>query len=222
MMESSYSRETSRSRPVPKKKGGKASVALRTAILLLVFASCAGHTPPTKQATVGHDTESLVLQAQDAERSRNYHAARKLYQQAIDSAGDSTSAAYAAKEMASALSFWGEYEGAMELMLLSLTHRERQAPVWHDLGILRARSGALPAALTALQRAVAIAPKSARARVTLAALLVKMHEYKRALRHYRTLLGLKIPAKIERATHRAIKLLQVEIASQQQPATVPQ
>lgn len=184
-------------------------------MLLSLLSGCGSQSTALVASRPDTDTKTLVAQAQKAERSRDYNRARVLYQQAIDEAGDAQSAAFAAKEMASALVFWGEYQGAMDALLLSLKHREDQAPVWHDLGILRAGAGLLPAARTALERAVNLAPNSPRARVALAALLVKMKHYDLALQHYKRLLKMKIPAKIEQATHRAIELLESELQSQQ-------
>ncbi len=173
-----------------------------------------GPRPKPRSARPSPQTQALVDKAHSVERTRDYHRARRLYKEAIATAEDADSAAFANREMAAALLFWGEYDGAMDLLLESLKHDPAQAPVWHDLGILRSRAGRPQAAHTALAEAVRLAPQSPRSRVALAALLVQQKRYSEALAHYKRLLTLKLPSTTKQAVQKAIVLLNAQIKLQ--------
>jgi Flp pilus assembly protein TadD len=168
-------------------------------------------------AEIAPETLKLNEQAEAAERKRDHHAARAFYQRAVDTAPNPASAAFATREMASALIFWGEDEGAVVLLARSLEHDPTQVPVWHDLGVMQARLGKSQEARQALERAVELAPKEPRSRMALAALLVNLSEFELARSHYKVLLTLKIPPRIEKAIHKALDILQSEIDRQASP-----
>jgi len=153
----------------------------------------------------------LLDEAEVAERARDYNKAREKYLQAISEAPDAQSAAIANREMASALVFWGEYEGAEARMKASLEHDSSQARVWHDLGLVQEHQGKPHLALESLEKAVLLAPKEPRARVAYAALLVKQSQFSAAIVQYEELLKLPIPERIESATHKALQLLRREV-----------
>tara|TARA_R110002096_G_scaffold44526_6_gene120153 strand:+ start:53305 stop:53775 length:471 start_codon:yes stop_codon:yes gene_type:complete len=148
--------------------------------------------------------------AEDAEQRRDYNVARELYLQAIAEASDSRSAAIANREMASALLFWGEYEGAEARLRTSLKHDASQARVWHDLGLVQEHQGNAGEALISLERAVALAPNEPRARIAYAALLVKQSQFSEAILQYKALLKMPIPERIEVAIHKALRMLENE------------
>lgn len=182
------------------------------ALLCVLVSGCLSGSQGSA-TTIHPTTLQLHEQAEAAERKRDHTAARSFYQRAIDTAPDSASAAFANREMASALVFWGEDEGAVLLLDKSLEHDPLQVPVWHNLGIIQAKLGEPQKARTALERAVTLAPKEPRSRMALAALLVNLSEFSLAQSHYKTLLTLEIPPKIERAIHKALEILQAEIKS---------
>lgn len=186
---------------------------LCTLLTLQIGASCYGSSQRARTSP-GPKIKALHAQAEAAERKRDYHSARAYYQQAVDEAPDSASAAYATLKMASALVFWGELAPACTLLGKSLEHDPSQVPVWHDLGVLQAKLGRPEAARKSLMRAVELAPKEPRSRIALAALLVQQSEFRLAQTHYETLLTLDIPPKIEEAIHRALGILEQEIARQ--------
>ncbi|MCP4444135.1 MAG: hypothetical protein GY811_02155 [Myxococcales bacterium] len=84
--------------------------AIALPLLFALGSSCgkppAGSQEPAPLASV----QSLIERAEDAWRERQYEEARALIG-AAGGAPDATSAALANREFASALIFWGEYEG---------------------------------------------------------------------------------------------------------------
>jgi Flp pilus assembly protein TadD len=193
--------------------------ALLCALMLLASgAGCLRGAQVQEKPKIHPNTLQLHQKAEAAERKREHHKARAFYQRAVDTAPDAASAAFATREMASALLFWGEEEGAALLLDKSLQHDPQQVPVWHNLGVVQAKLGKSEEARSALERAIELAPKEPRSRMALAALLVNLSEFRLAKSHYEILLTLKIPEKIERAIHKALEILQVEIERESPPA----
>jgi tetratricopeptide (TPR) repeat protein len=208
MMSTSYSRSRRRSR------------ARLCAFLgaLLALGACGSRPTPAAPAPHARSTEATIEKAQQAEARRDYEAARRLYRQAADEAPDPASRAFALGELASALAFWGEIEGAVEALEESLRSRPSSVRRWHDLGILRAQLGRNEEALAALRRAVQLAPREPRSRIALAAQEVNMGLYLDARRDYQTLLDLEIPPKIAAAAREALRILDSEIEKTSPPA----
>lgn len=182
-------------------------------MVIVASVSMACGSPRTELKSPGPhvSVQTLLKAAEDAERKRDYNLARQLYQQAIDDAPDAQSAAIANREMASALVFWGEYEGAEARLRASLAHDETQARVWHDLGLVQDHQDKPTDALTSLEIAVSLAPKAPRVRIAYAALLVKQARFSDAIIQYEALLKLPIPPRIESAAHKALLLLEHEV-----------
>ncbi len=174
--------------------------------------ACAAPKTTSNEPVPAESVQSLLDQAHNAERERQYHEARALYLRAIEQAPDRTSAAIANREMASALVFWGEYEGARVRLLASLEHDDQQARVWHDLGMVQEHLGDREAAVASLRKATDLAPSEPRSRISYAALLVKQEQFAEALTQYEALLKLPVPDRIEAATREAIRLLKSELA----------
>ena len=168
-------------------------------------------TPTSAEPQASTSVQALLDQAQEAERARDYHRARALYQRAIDEAPDAGSSALANREMASALIFWGEYEGGEALLRQSLAHDASQARVWHDLALVQARGDRPKEALASLEKALTLAPDEPRVVVAYAALLVKETRFADAIAQYEHLLQLEIPPRIETATRKALVMLRSEI-----------
>jgi Flp pilus assembly protein TadD len=176
---------------------------------LLLWVSCA--TPPP--AVPSTELQQLLDRAQQAERKRDYTAARALYEQGVKTAQDGRNRAYAEGELASALAFWGFYDEARAAYERAVQADPQLVRAWHDLGILRARSGDLVRAEQALQEAVKRAPREPRSRIALAALLMNRHKLDEAARHYRALLELDIPQRIRKAVKKALQLIAREQSS---------
>lgn len=186
------------------------SAGFAVVIAASLLAACGSPAKTPTSAAPHARVQTLLAAAEDAEQRRDYNAARELYLQAIAEAPDARSAAIANREMASALLFWGEYEGAEARLQASLEHDKSQARVWHDLGLVQEHQGKASDALTSLERAVALAPKEPRARIAYAALLVKQGQFAKAIVEYKALLKLPIPERIEAAIHKALRMLESE------------
>ncbi len=196
-----YSRVTAR-----RHRSAGFAVVIAASLLAACGSSAKTPTSPAAHARV----QTLLKAAEDAEQRRDYNVARELYLQAIAEASDSRSAAIANREMASALLFWGEYEGAEARLRTSLKHDASQARVWHDLGLVQEHQGNAGEALISLERAVALAPNEPRARIAYAALLVKQSQFSEAILQYKALLKMPIPERIEVAIHKALRMLENE------------
>lgn len=164
-----------------------------------------------------------INKAHEQERRRQYHLARAHYQRALTLAEDPKSLAFAHREFASALLFWGEYAAARGQLIKSLKADETQIQAWHDLGILQARSGEKETARASFERALALDPSEPRTHIAIAALLVGMNEFREAEAHYQVLLTLDVPPKITKASRRAIVMLRAEMArgASSRPKSVP-
>lgn len=180
-------------------------------LLVMLALACGSSAPAARDPVATDSIQALLQQAEDAERARDYHRARALYQRAIDESPDAASAALANRDMASALIFWGEYEGGRDRLVQSLEHDNSQARVWHDLGMVQDHLEQPEEALVSLAKAVELAPKEPRARIAYAALLVKQAQYAAAILEYESLLELSIPPRIEAAAHKALDMLRAEI-----------
>lgn len=194
------------------RKAHRSSGALLPACLAIALScACGSAQTPTK---IGPAPEIVALsdKAEAAERKRQHLDARAFMQQAVDRAQDPVSAAYANRKMARLLLFWRMEAEALPYLEQSVTSGPDQAPVWNDLGVVYSNLGQPAKARAALQRSVELAPKEPRARLGLAAELVRQKDFRTAQSHYRVLLTLDIPAKIENATHRVLELLDKEIA----------
>jgi tetratricopeptide (TPR) repeat protein len=182
-------------------------------VALVISAACTSSQAPAAQMP-SPEVQDLNKQAEAAERRREHHVARDLLQRAIKTASDPVSGAYANRKMAAMLLFWHEEVEALLYLQASLEHDPNQVPVWNDLGVVQSRLGHPQKARAALERAVELDPKQPISRLTLAAELVRQSEFRSALSHYKILLTLDIPPKIENATHRAISLLNREMGRQ--------
>lgn len=195
------------------------STRLPILLLAVILSGCASATPkPVKPAP---SVSAEIDKAHAQEQQRQYHLARAHYQRAIGLADDPQSLAFAHREFASALLFWGEYASAQDELIASLEADATQIQAWHDLGILQARSGEESAAQASFERALVLAPKEPRTHVAIAALLVGMRDFREAEKHYQILLTLDLPPKIATAVQRAIALLHAEIAREASPAAHP-
>ena len=192
-------------------KPGRSSAVLIGALLALLLGSACGS--PARRSSTGPSKAILALneKAEAAERRREHLKAQAYLQQAVDQAQDPTSAAYANRQMASLLLFWHQQEQALPYLEKSVEHDPTQIPVWNDLGVVYSNLQQPAKARGALERAVELGPKEPISRMGLAAELVRQSEFELARSHYQVLLTLKIPPRIENATHRALELLRKEI-----------
>ena len=169
--------------------------------LALVCTACA-HPAPTGPAAA---TRAAVERAEDAELHRDHASARARYQDAIAQAPDAPSQVFARREFASTLEAWGEVPGAIAQLEAIVAIDPKNAPSWHDLGILRHAQGDDAGAAAALRTAESLAPTDPRPRIALAALLWQRGDRAGAAAEYRILLGLDLPdrvrTKVEWALH---------------------
>lgn len=179
-------------------------------LVLLLAAACGG---PQKQTRTGPAPEIVALndKAEAAERKREHLDAQAFLQEAVNLAEDPVSAAYANRKMARLLLFWRQEANALPYLEKSVEHDPSQVPVWNDLGVVHSKLGNPAKARQALEKAVELAPREPIVRLTLAAEMVRQSEFRIAHSHYKILLTLDIPPRIEKATHRALELLQKEM-----------
>lgn len=178
-------------------------------------AACAGRPAPA----ISPATRVAVDRAERSERARRYDQARAWYERAERDAPDARSRAWAARQYADALAFWGEYRDAERALERVVRWAPGDASAWHDLGILRARRGDVAGAEMALRRAKAAAPHDPRPRVALAALWVNARRFDAALAEYRALLALDLPPRLRAAVRRAIALVSAE--TRRAPSAAP-
>ncbi len=145
---------------------------------------------------------------------RKYDEARALYEAAKRDAPDDPSRAYAGRELASALIFWGEYEAAEAELVEVVDLAPGHASAWHDLGVLRARRGDSAGAKNALRRSIETAPRDPRPRIALAALLVNERRFGDALTQYERILELELPERTRSAVQRGMELIRGEMAGE--------
>lgn len=156
----------------------------------IALAAC-GAAPRGPSAAV----RAEIAAAETAERARQHHEARAHYERAVASARDPESIAFARREFAETLITWGEYPEAISQLERALAARP-DAAAWHDLGLLRNNRGDVGGAVTALAQARALAPRDARPRIALAALLWKRGDRAAAAAEYRALLELDLPTRV--------------------------
>ncbi len=174
------------------------------ALVVVLLASCGGGPRPPAVAPA---TRALVDAAERAERDRLYDRARALYRRAERTAPDPRSAGFAARKLALALLFWGEYRPARQALRRAVDHRPDDVASWHDLGIVDHQLGDLDAAEADFRRAIALAPREPRSRIALAALLWKQGRRAEAAAEYRALLGLDLPERVRAKVKWAISTL---------------
>ncbi len=172
--------------------------------LLTTLLACGGARPPHPRS------QTLLLQAESAERRRDYATARALYQRAKEAASTSLDRARVGRQFALTLVFWGEYRAAQRELAAVVRLRPDDAPSWHDLGIVRHRLGDEAGAEQALRRAVTLRPGEPRSRIALAALLARARRWPAALVEYRALLRLRLPARVRAKVAWAIRAIERE------------
>ena len=186
---------------------------LAVAAALVASGACRhGDAPSAREPEPAAATEALLVRARAEERARRYDRARALYQQAADTAPDSTSAAHAWRQLASALLFWGELDAGQRALERVVALRPGAVSAWHDLGVVRGSRGDDAGAETALRRAISLAPSEPRPRIARAAVLVKTHPWRAANAEYQALEGLELPEATRRAVERALEICRAEQA----------
>ena len=179
-------------------------------LVVAVLAAACGARQPGPSST----TRATVERAEAAELRRDHATARKLYQQAIAAAPDATSEAYARRELAETLLHWGEVEaGATELEAV-VRLDPKNAPAWHDLGLIRHNLDDDAGAVVALTHARDLAPRDQRPRIALAALYWKLGDKRKALVEYQALAKLELPARLREKVQWAIAQLSAPAAPQ--------
>jgi Flp pilus assembly protein TadD len=165
------------------------------ACIAFALVACGGaqHATPTGPAAT---TRAAIEQAEDAELHRDHATARTRYQDAIARAPDPPSQIFARREFASTLEAWGEVPGAIAQLEAIVALDPKNAPSWHDLGILRHAQGDDAGAAAALRTAATLAPTDPRPHIALAALLWSQGDRAGAAAEYRILLGLDLPERV--------------------------
>jgi Flp pilus assembly protein TadD len=167
---------------------------------------------PSQSASISAATRALVASAEAHERARRYDLARADYDRAVREAPEARSGAFAARKLSLALLFWGELADAETALEKVVSLRPRDASAWHDLGVVRVRTGDTAGGEVALRRAIALQPKQPMSRIAVAALLVNQRRFAEALREYDALLALDLPPRIRSAISRAQAMLRAELA----------
>ena len=129
----------------------------------------------------------------------------------MNEAPDDRSRAWAGRQLASALIFWGDYEGAETALADVVRIAPTDAASWHDLGMLRYERGDAAGAETALRSSIRHARADPRPRIALAALLVNQKRYEEALAEYEHILELELPDRMRSAVEKGMELLRQEI-----------
>jgi tetratricopeptide (TPR) repeat protein len=160
---------------------------------------------------VARSTRALVDTARSHERQRRYDLARTAYERALREAPDRTSRAWASRQIASALLFWGEYTDAEAALETTVRLRATDASAWHDLAMVRAHRDDDAGAEVAFRRSIALRPSVPMSRLALAALLVNQRRFAEALAEYEVLLTLELPDRYRSAIERAQSLIRAEM-----------
>lgn len=163
------------------------------ALAMLLICACGHHAAPGPSTPPLFDVRAEIEQAETAEKAREHDVAKLHYEKAVAGAKDPASISYARREYAETLITWGEYPLAIENLEAVVAVRPNDARSWHDLGLLRENRGDHAGAITALEKARAIAPKDPRPRIALAALHWKLGEKPAAEAEYKKLLELDLP-----------------------------
>jgi Flp pilus assembly protein TadD len=173
------------------------------AIAMLAAVAACGSAPPRPSRS----TRAAVEQAEAHERARRPDQARAALRQAIAGAPDPVSEAYARREYASALAFWGEVPAAIAELEAAVRLDPAQPAGWHDLGILRHRGGDRDGAAAALREARRLRPADPRPRIALAALLWQSGDRAAARAEYVALRALDLPPRLRAKVDWAIEAL---------------
>jgi Flp pilus assembly protein TadD len=170
--------------------------------MLAAVAAC-GSAPPRPSAS----TRAAVERAEAHERARRPDQARAALRQAIADAPDAVSEAYARREYASALAFWGEVPASVAQLEAAVRLVPGDAAAWHDLGIVRHGTGDRAGALAALREARRLRPRDPRPRIAIAALLWHGGDRAAARAEYVALRALDLPPRLRAKVDWAIEAL---------------
>jgi len=179
----------------------------RRALAVAVALAAAGCATTAAPAQPGQETRAAIARAEAHERARRHDLARAEYDRAIAAARDPVTEAYARRELASALIFWGDLPGAAAQLEAAVRVAPGAAPAWHDLGIVRHHLGDVAGAAAALRQARQLRPRDPRPRVALAALLWQSGDRAGAAAEYRALLALDLPPRLRAKVEWAIRTL---------------
>ena len=160
----------------------------------LVLAACTAQA--ARPAAPSGAVAEHVRLAEDAELARKHDVARDEYRRAIAAAHDPASEAYARHEYAETLQTWGELPEMREQLERVVAITPQDASAWHDLALVYHHDGDDVRAITALERAKALAPRDYRPRRTLAVLLWSRRDFDRAAAEYRAMLELDLPDRL--------------------------
>jgi Flp pilus assembly protein TadD len=160
-------------------------------IALLLAVACGSAAPRPSPST-----RATVERAHGHERARRPDLARAALQRAVAGAPDAASEAYARREYASALAFWGELPAAIGELEAAVRLAPGEPAAWHDLGILRNATGDRAGAAAALREARRLRPADPRPRIALAALLWQDGDRAAARAEYIALRGLDLPPRL--------------------------
>ena len=172
------------------------SRSMRVCVALALYVGCARTVVPVPPSRPSSVVRSEVEQAEAAETARRHDAARTHYERAVAAARDPASTWFARREFAETLISWGEYPAAIRQLDGALAARPDDPASWHDLGMLRFKTGDLPGAIAALERARGLAPRDHRPRIALAAARWKTGDRSGAAAEYRGLLELPLPDRL--------------------------
>lgn len=172
----------------------------RLAATVVLLVACARPAPRGPAPIVIREIE----QAETAERARRHDEARRHYQQAVASATDPTSIAFARREYGETLMSWGEFPEAIAQLEGVIAVDPGHVASWNDLGLLHHNQGNETRALHALERAKTLAPRDWRPRRNLAVLRWKRGDRAGALAEYRAMLELELPDRLQAKVQWAI------------------
>jgi tetratricopeptide (TPR) repeat protein len=185
-------------------------VSRRGLIAIVIAAACT--RPPARLPGPSAAVRAEIDQAETAERARQHDVARTHYQRAVAAATDPASSAFARREYAETLITWGEFPEAIAQLEGVVEADPDDAAAWHDLGMLRHHEGNDTAAIAALERSKALAPRDFRPRRTLAVLRWKRGDKQGALAEYQGMLALDLPERLRVMTAWAVRKLTAELA----------
>ncbi len=184
---------------------------MATAIALTVAGACSSPARTPRAPRIAASTRQTIENAQEYERARRYDLARAAYARAVAEAPDRTSGGWAARQMARALVFWGEYVDAEKALERTVELVPGEFTAWHDLGMVREELRKLPQAEAAFRRSIALRPRLAPSRIALAALLVNQRRWQEALVEYDHLLALDLPERLVSRIEQARKMIRAEM-----------
>lgn len=172
---------------------------LRVAVAAAALAAACGARGPAHPAP-GRGPSAQVRadidRAERAELARRHDLARTAYEQAVADAHDPASVAIARREFAETLETWGATGEAIAQLQAAVRAAPGDVGSWHDLGILYHVQGDDSRAVTALEHARSLAPRSLRVRIALAAAYQCTNARAAAIAEYRALLALDPPERL--------------------------